>query len=182
MSRPDGDRAPRLFGRPVPPRTVAWLTVVWLLLWGELSVANVLGGLLAALAVVWLLPLPARKPALRIHPARLLVFLAVFATDLVISSARVAFWALRFGTVPPMEIVEVRLRTSSEVMAVLAVVALSALPGSLVLEARLADGELVLHVLGLTGDVQGTTRADVAKLEARIVAAFGTTADREELR
>ncbi|MEU9830708.1 Na+/H+ antiporter subunit E [Streptosporangium sp. NPDC048047] len=182
MIRPDGGRAPRLLGRPVPPRTVAWLTLVWLLLWGELSVANILGGLLAALAVVWLLPLPAREPALRVHPVGLLVFLTGFAADLVVSSARVAFWALRFGTVPPMEIVEVRLRTSSEVMAVLTVVALSALPGSLVLEARLTEGELLLHVLGPTGDVQRMVRADVAKLEARIVAAFGTTADREELR
>ncbi|MGV9771693.1 Na+/H+ antiporter subunit E [Streptosporangium sp. NPDC003464] len=173
---------PRLLGRPVPLSQVAWLTVVWLLLWGDLSVGNVLGGLLGGLVVVWLLPLPVLDTGLRIHPVAALVFLVRFAVDLVASSFRVAFWALRLGTRPPVQIVEVRLRTSSEVMAVLITVALSALPGSLVLEVHFGDRELVLHVLGITGDVQATVQADVTRLEKGIVAAFGTGADQEELR
>jgi multicomponent Na+:H+ antiporter subunit E len=52
-------------------------------------------------------------------------------------------------------------------------------PGSLVVEKY--HGELVVHVLGLTGDVTGTVLADVAELEERIVRAFGTVRDREEL-
>ncbi|MFC7649718.1 Na+/H+ antiporter subunit E [Streptosporangium lutulentum] len=118
---------------------------------------------------------------LRIHPVGLVVFLTRFAVDMVVSSFRVAFWALRPGT-PPVRIVEVRLRSSSEVMAVLITVALSALPGSLVLEAHVGERLLVLHVLGVTGDARAVTEADVARLESRVVAAFGTRADREELR
>ncbi|MDP9841285.1 Na+/H+ antiporter subunit E [Streptosporangium lutulentum] len=174
-------RAPRLPGRRVPPAQVAWLTIVWLLLWGDVTVGNVLGGLLAGLAVVWLLPLPVLDSGLRIHPVGLVVFLTRFAVDMVVSSFRVAFWALRPGT-PPVRIVEVRLRSSSEVMAVLITVALSALPGSLVLEAHVGERLLVLHVLGVTGDARAVTEADVARLESRVVAAFGTRADREELR
>ncbi|MEV4181622.1 Na+/H+ antiporter subunit E [Streptosporangium canum] len=175
-------RVPRLLGRPVPLSQVAWLTVVWLLLWGDLSVANVLGGLLAGLVVVWLLPLPVVETGLRVHPFAALVFLVRFAGDLVVSSFRVAFWALRLGALPPVHIVEVRLRSSSEVMAVLVTVALSALPGSLVLEVHGRERELVLHVLGITGDVQEIVQDDVTRLESRIVAAFGTRADQEELR
>ncbi|WP_433240359.1 Na+/H+ antiporter subunit E [Streptosporangium sp. CA-135522] len=177
-----GRGAPRLLGRPVPLSQVAWLTVVWLLLWGDLSVGNVLGGLLAGLIVVWLLPLPVVDTGLRIHPVAALIFLIRFARDLVVSSFRVAFWALRLDRPPPVQIVEVRLRSSSEVMTVLLTVALSALPGSLVLEVHLGERELVLHVLGLTGDVQALTQQDVTRLESRIVAAFGTHADQEELR
>ncbi|MEV6859464.1 Na+/H+ antiporter subunit E [Streptosporangium subroseum] len=173
--------APRLLGRRVPPAQVAWLTLVWLLLWGELTVGNVFGGLLAGLVVVWLLPLPVLDSGLRIHPVGLLVFLVRFVMDMLISSFRVAFWALRPGA-PPVQIVEVRLRSSSEVMAVLITVALSALPGSLVLEAHVRERQLVLHVLGITGDARAVTEADVARLENRILVAFGTRADQEELR
>ncbi|MEV8632458.1 Na+/H+ antiporter subunit E [Streptosporangium sp. NPDC051023] len=174
--------APRVLGRPVPLGEVAWLTVAWLLLWGDLTVGNVLGGLLAAAVIVWALPLPVLDSGARIHPVAALVFLVRFAGDLVLSSFRVAFWALRLGTSPPVEVVRVRLRTSSEVMTVLVTVALSALPGSLVLEARFEDRELVLHVLGIRGDVPATVQADVTRLESAIVAAFGTPEDREELR
>ncbi|GHH64421.1 putative cation antiporter subunit [Streptosporangium violaceochromogenes] len=168
-------------GRPVPPGAVAWLAVTWLLLWGELTVGNVLGGLLAGVAVVWLLPLPAFDSGVRVHPVAAVAFLARFAWDLVFSSMRVAWWALRPGR-PPVHVVEVRLRTSSPVMTVLVVIALSALPGSLVLEADFPGRRLTLHVLGITGDVRATVRADVTRLEGAIVAAFGTAADREELR
>jgi multicomponent Na+:H+ antiporter subunit E len=37
-------------------------------------------------------------------------------------------------------------------------------------------------VLGITGDARAVTEADVARLENRILAAFGTRADQEELR
>ncbi len=176
---------PRVLGRPVPLPLVAWLTAVWLSLWGDLSVGNVLGGVLAGLIVVWLLPLPVQDSRIRLHPAGILLFVVRFAGDLVASSLRVAFWALRPGGPPPVQIVEVWLRSSSETVAVLMTVALSALPGSLVLEANVRRRLLVLHVLGIRGDAQTVarvTREDVTRLESRIVAAFGTRADREELR
>ncbi|WP_436762156.1 Na+/H+ antiporter subunit E [Streptosporangium sp. V21-05] len=176
---------PRVLGRPVPLPLVAWLTVVWLLLWGDLGVGNVLGGLLTGLVVVWLLPLPVQDSGIRLHPVGILLFVVRFAGDLVVSSLRVAFWALRPGAPPPVQIVEVRLGSSSETVAVLMTVALSALPGSLVLEANVRRRLLVLHVLGIPGDaptVTRVTREDVTRLESRVVAAFGTRADREELR
>lgn len=176
---------PRVLGRSVPLPLVAWLTVVWLLLWGDLSVGNVLGGLLTGLVVVWLLPLPVQDSGIRLRPVGILLFVVRFAWDLVFSSLRVAFWALRPGAPPPVHIVEVGLRSSSETVAVLMTVALSALPGSLVLEANVRRRLLVLHVLGIPGDAQTVTRVareDVTRLESRIVAAFGTRADREELR
>ncbi|MEV4378282.1 Na+/H+ antiporter subunit E [Streptosporangium sp. NPDC049644] len=175
----------RLLGRPVPLPQVLWLTLIWLLLWGDLSVGNVLGGLLVGLVLVWLLPLPIQDTGIRLHPVGILLFLVRFARDMVISSFRVAFWALRLGRPPPVQVVEVRLRASSEPMAVLVTVALSALPGSLVLEANVRERTLLLHVLGVPGDpstVGQVTQDDVTRLEKRIVTAFGTRADQEEVR
>ncbi len=42
---------------------LAWLTVVWILLWGTFSIANLLGGAVVGLLIMWLLPLP-RVPLL----------------------------------------------------------------------------------------------------------------------
>ena len=55
-------------GRRTPPNTggilrravpVVWLMLVWVLLWGTFSWANVLGGLAIGLLVLLLFPLPA---------------------------------------------------------------------------------------------------------------------------
>ncbi|MFC5826376.1 Na+/H+ antiporter subunit E [Nonomuraea insulae] len=170
--------APRLLGRPVPLPLVAWLALVWVTLWGDLSVGNVLGGLATGLVVTWLLPLPALDPGVRVHPAALVRFLLCFGWDMVISTVRVVFWVAHPGQ-PPAQLVRVPLRTSSEAMTVMIMITLSTMPGSLVVERY--PGELLLHVLGLSGDVSEATRADVAGLESRIVAAFGTRRDREEL-
>ncbi|MFF4615343.1 Na+/H+ antiporter subunit E [Nonomuraea jabiensis] len=159
---------------------IAWLAVVWVTLQGELSAGNVLGGLAVALAVTWLLPLPVLDPGIRLRPVALVGFLLWFGWDLVVSTVRVVVWVVRPG-VPPTQIVRVRLRTSSESMTVMIMVALSTVPGSLVVEAYPEERELVLHVLGRPGDVTEAVRADVAGLESRIVAAFGTLRDREEL-
>ncbi|MER6581297.1 Na+/H+ antiporter subunit E [Nonomuraea sp. NPDC001023] len=174
--------APRLFGRRVPLPLVAWLTLVWVTLWGELSAGNVLGGLATALVVTWLLPLPVLDPGIRVRPLPLARFLLWFGWDMLLSTVRVVAWVVRPGD-PPTQLVLVRLRTSSESMTVMIMVALSTMPGSLVVEAYMDRRELMLHVLGLAGEgVPDAVRRDLAALESRIVAAFGTRADREELR
>ncbi|TMR09253.1 Na+/H+ antiporter subunit E [Nonomuraea turkmeniaca] len=161
-------------------RLIAWLALVWVALWGDLSIGNVVGGLAAALMVTWLLPLPMLDPGIRIHPVALVRFLVWFGWDMVVSTARVVLWVVRPGP-PPTQLVRVHLRTSSESMIVMIMTALANVPGSIVVEAYAAERCLMLHVLGLPGDAAEAVRADVAALESRIVAAFGTRQDREEL-
>ena len=169
---------PRLFGRRVSLPLVAWLALAWTALWGEVGVGTVLGGLATGLVVTWLLPMPPIDRGIRLHPLPLVRFLAYFAFDLVISTGRVVFYVLRPGD-PPARFVRVPLRTTSEPITVLVMVAISTVPGSLVVERY--PGELLLHVLGRPGDITEAVRRDVAGLEERIVAAFGTARDAEEL-
>ncbi|MEV4569603.1 Na+/H+ antiporter subunit E [Nonomuraea sp. NPDC049419] len=170
--------APRLLGRRVPLPLVAWLTLVWVALWGDLSVGTVLGGLATGLVVTWLLPMPPISRGLRPHPVPLVRFLLYFSFDLVVSTVRVVYYVLRPGD-PPTQFVRVPLRTTSEPITVLVMVAISTVPGSLVVERY--PGELLVHVLGRPGDVTEPVRRDVAGLESRIVAALGTPTDQEEL-
>jgi multicomponent Na+:H+ antiporter subunit E len=172
--------APRVFGRRVPLPLVAWLTLVWTALWGDISAGNLLGPD-AGVVVTWLLPLPAVDPGIRVNPVGLVRFLLWFASETVVSTLRVVFWVAH-PRPPPTQLVRVRLRTSSESMVVLTMVAITAVPGSLVAEFYPEEHELAVHVLGLPGEVTEAVRANITALEKRIVEAFGTRADREELR
>ncbi|MFG1946771.1 Na+/H+ antiporter subunit E [Nonomuraea sp. NPDC048826] len=175
--------APRPFGRPVPLALVGWLALIWVMLWGELTFGTVLGGLVAGAVVTWLLPLPVLDPGIRLRPLPFLRFLAWFLLDLVLSTARVVFWVLRSAS-PPTAVVQVPVRTSSEAMTVMIMVAVTTVPGSLVLAADRERRELTIHVLGrpeAEEEVAELTRLEVAALERRIVTAFGTRADRKEL-
>ena len=48
---------------------LAWLVVVWMLLWGTWSWANLISGFVLALVVTVFLPLPPVVGGARVHPA-----------------------------------------------------------------------------------------------------------------
>jgi multicomponent Na+:H+ antiporter subunit E len=85
---------------------LAWLVLVWILLWGTWSWANLISGVLVALAVTVLLPLPPVIGGTRVHPVGLLVFLGHFVVDLVVSAAQVAWQTIRPGGVRQSAIIE----------------------------------------------------------------------------
>ena len=51
--------------------------LVWMLLWGNVSAANIIGGLAVALVITLLLPLPAVPIEGRLHPLSLLRLVVV---------------------------------------------------------------------------------------------------------
>ena len=74
---------------------VAGLTVLWALLWGSWSVLTLLCGLVVALLVTQLLPLPPVPLSKRFSLPRAVWFLAVWAGHVVVASFRVAWAAVR---------------------------------------------------------------------------------------
>ena len=155
------------------------LTVIWVLLWGRPSWINVAGGLLVATVILGVFPLPQVTIAGRVHPVGLIRLAVRFVADLVVASAQIALLAFRFGRVPRSAIIAVRLRAPSDLNLTLTADALSLVPGSLIVEVDRAEGVLYVHVLGMRhhGEAEGF-RQSVLDLEARIVHAFGSTADR----
>jgi multicomponent Na+:H+ antiporter subunit E len=151
--------------------------VVWLALWGEVSVANLVSGILVvALIGLIIRPVPRRHT---LNPLSLLRLLAVFVWRLVSSSATVVLAViaptparLRSG------VVGVSLSQHSRLVATIVADAISLTPGTLTLEARYRDGEdpprgsppvLYIHVLGLADPED--IRADVHRLERLVVSA-----------
>lgn len=148
------------------------LTVTWVLLQGDLTVGNVLGGVVVGLGVMLLVPLAPTPRSHRIHPVGLARFVAFVLWSLVTSSIAVVVTAIaptparvRSG------IVRVELPGATPLVATLVANAITLTPGTMTLTAETdADGAtLHVHALGL-GDLDDF-RAEIADLHRRARAA-----------
>ncbi|MGC4756333.1 Na+/H+ antiporter subunit E [Micromonospora trifolii] len=161
---------------------LGWLVVVWILLWGDINWANLVGGLLVGAAVLVFYPLPAVSFGGRLRPRALLVFAGRFAVELVSASLHVARIAVQPGYRPRGAIIAVRLRVSTDLNLALTAEAVSLVPGTLILEVDRDSGTLYLHVL----DTHGPGDLDVARartlaVERRIIRAVGSTSELRRL-
>ena len=151
----------------------AGLVALWIVLWGDLTLANVVGGALAAAVVLLAAPLPRPlRGELDFHPLQLVVFAAFFLRELVEASLVVAATVVRRQARVRSGIVAVPLVSDSDALTTLVGNAVSLTPGTLTLEVQRQPAVLYIHVLHLT-DVE-RVRSDVATLERRIVRAFGS--------
>ncbi|GAA3182166.1 Na+/H+ antiporter subunit E [Blastococcus jejuensis] len=157
---------------------LVWLVLVWNLLWGTWSWANLISGTLVALAVTVLLPLPPVTGGTRVRPVALLVFLGTFLLDLVISGAQVAWQTIRPSGIRRSAILSVQLRTDSDLLMTIVAEATALVPGSLVIDMDRERQTLAVHVLHVTdlADVE-RRRASVLLTEDRVVRAFGSAAE-----
>ena len=158
---------------------VAWLVLVWILLWGTWSWANLLSGLVVALVVLVLLPLPPVVGGTRVRPLALLAFLGHFLVDLVVSGAQVAWRAIGPAGVRQGALVQVQLRADSDLLLTVVAENVSLVPGSLVLDLDRENRRLSVHLLHVD-DIADLERqkADVLAIEDRVVRAFGNADDR----
>jgi multicomponent Na+:H+ antiporter subunit E len=161
---------------------VVGLAVVWVLMWGNLSWANVLSGLVVAVVVTAVARLPRVGGAARISPPGCLRLLVWFAAELVVASTRVAWQAVRPGPPPVSAVIAVTLLARRDLAITLTALTISAVPGSLVVEVRRSAGTLYLHVLGVDDHHSlERTRQGVLDLEKRVIRAIGTEEERRRL-
>lgn len=152
---------------------LAWLVAVWLLLWGTVSVANVLSGVAVALMITLLLPLPAVPVQGRLHPLSAAWLALNVAWWLVKSSTQVAWLAVRPGPPPLSAVLQARLELKSELVLALGINILNLTPGTLVLEIDQGRRLVYVHVLDV-GSPRGAERfhKQIASLQRLLIAAF----------
>ncbi|MCZ2817458.1 Na+/H+ antiporter subunit E [Modestobacter sp. VKM Ac-2984] len=157
---------------------LVWLVLIWNLLWGTWSWANLITGVLVALAVTVILPLPAVSGGARLHPVAALYFLGHFLVNLSVSSAQVAWQTLRPSGIRQSAVLLVQLRTDSDLLLSIISQTLTLVPGSMVLDLDRRRMSLGVHVLdvGNEDDVE-RQRAEVLATERRVVRAFGSAED-----
>jgi multicomponent Na+:H+ antiporter subunit E len=163
------------------PIAVVWLLGVWLLLWGSISPLAIVSGLVIAIGLLWATPQPAVEIGLRFRPLAALSLLLYLTLDLFVSSSRVA-WHILTPRLPESAIYDVPLRVRGGLMITMVAVAVTAVPGSTVVDARPEDGMLQIHVFDASSPAaEANIRRDVRLLERRITAAFGSRAERQRV-
>lgn len=149
------------------------LTGVWVLLWGNYSVANAVSGLVVALTITLLLPMPPVPVQGRVHPLSVLRLVVRVAWYLVVSSVQVSWLAIKPGPPPPSGVLRAQVSIKSDLVLVFAVNILTMIPGSIVLEIDQLRRVIYCHVIDV-----GSTRAidrfyrQVAEVERLVVAAY----------
>lgn len=154
---------------------VAWLVLVWVALWGDLSWANVLSGTAVAVLLVALFPDAGPGPVGTVRPLRALVFLAHFAYKLVEANLIVAWEVITPNNESINEgIVAVPVTGASDAVITIVANAISLTPGTLTIEVSREPAVLYVHVLHLR-DIEAVRR-DVYQLESLAVRAFADEA------
>ena len=157
------------------PRAIIAVVIAWLLMWGDLSWANLINGALIAIALTLVFPLPSIEFAGRPHPWGVLKLAAHFVADLVVSSMQVAMAAFRIGPLPKNAIIEVQLHCRSDFYLTLIAELVCLVPGSVVVEARRMTSVLYVHVLNVASERDlEHARADVFAVERRVMYAIAS--------
>lgn len=146
------------------------LVVVWIALWSDLSIANLLSGLVVAGAIVgtfdtW------RDGTVVVRPVHAARFVLHFLRSLVVSSVVVARAVVQPGHRVHTGIVAVPLHGCPDALVVLIADVISLTPGTLTLEVRRDPVTLFVHALDVR-DVE-QVRADVRRIEVLAIRAFG---------
>ncbi|MEU1346254.1 Na+/H+ antiporter subunit E [Streptomyces sp. NPDC005775] len=165
-----GSRRPRVLELPL----IAWLTVIWVMLWSSLNWANVLTGAVVAVAVCLAFPLPKVDLGLRLHPWGILRLVTYLLYDMYTSGVRVTRQI--FADRPHRAaVIAVPLRCRSDLMLTATAVAVSNVPGGSVVEVRRATATVFVHVLDADRPAElDAARRSVWRMEELTVRAFGT--------
>jgi multicomponent Na+:H+ antiporter subunit E len=157
---------------------LCWLILVWILLWGTVSTANILSGLAIALLITLLLPLPPVPVEGKLHPVSLLRLIVTVFYYLALSSVQVAWLAIKPGPPPLSAVLRAHVAVKSDLVLALSVNTFNLIPGSIVLEIDQTRRMLYMHVLDVGSD-RAVNRfyRQVAVVERLLVSAFEREAD-----
>ena len=152
---------------------LCWLILVWILLWGTVSAANIVSGLAVALVITLLLPLPVVPIEGRVHPLTLLRLIALVAYYLVLSSGQLAWLAVKPGPPPLSAVLRAHLDIKSDLVLALAVNIINLTPGTIVLEIDQARRMIYVHVIDV-GSERTVNRfyRQIDQVERLLIASF----------
>ena len=163
---------------------LVWLTVLWVALWGDLSVANVASGLLIGLVVLGV----SGQPRLirrgsddnpRISPVAVAHFGLYILYKLGEANLILAWQIVRPRLRVLTSVVEVPLRTDSELVRNVVANVITLTPGTVTFEVQADPSALYVNVFFL--DDIDRVRDDLLRIEELAVKAFGSPADRHRL-
>jgi multicomponent Na+:H+ antiporter subunit E len=154
------------------------LVLIWMALWGSASVIVILLGLVTSALILLVFPLPTMMFRFGLHPWRSLVLVATFLWDVVVASIQVGWLAIR-PRLPQPQVTTVQLASDSDLLEALTALAVSLVPGSLIVDADSDTRTLTIHVLDAENRSMSQFADQVLAQERRIRLALG---DGEEIK
>lgn len=168
--------------RPASVLFALWLLVMWILVWGALTLANVVSGLVAVVVVLVAVPRDAPAGGAPIvRPLRLASLLVWFTWKVVEANVAVAIEVLRPASRSRIRpaIVCVPLPGCPPAIATAVADGITLTPGTLTVDVDPEVPTLAIHVLQLHTPEE--VRADVFDMERRVVEAIGTAEARRAI-
>jgi multicomponent Na+:H+ antiporter subunit E len=151
---------------------VALLVGLWLLAWGDVSLANLLSGVAVAVAVLLAFPPQRLGPGARLHPLGVARLGAYVAVQLVVSNALMARQILRRQPDVRPGVVAHRLRSPSDeaITVMTSIIALS--PGTMTVDVDRASTTVYVHFFRLGDLAEARTALD--RLDRLVTGAIQT--------
>lgn len=164
---------------------VIWLTILWVLLWGDVSWANALSGIAVAIGVVTLsrLPRAARRTddsVTRVNPIKALQFIGYAFWSLLQSNWVLAKEIITFRDDESINagVVAVPLRTDSDTIMMIVANLITLTPGTLTIEVLGTPPIVYVNVLHLH-EIEAV-RAELLRIEELAIQAFGSRSARAQ--
>ena len=139
-------RIHKVVKRRLQPWPLLFLVVIWVMLWGEISWGNIFAGLILAIGVLMVFPLPPISLGVRIHPWAFFVLVVWFNYDLVRASIEVAYRSVAPWWRPEGRLLRIPLRSDNDLICVITAEMTALVPGTVVLDVSPAEKWLLIHV------------------------------------
>lgn len=169
--------------RRLSPAMFVWLVVVWLMLWGTFDVTTLLFGIVVALVVLVLFPLPAHRWNVFARPSRVLGLAWFVARDIAVSAMWLAWDVFRHRRDIRAAIVAVPLLSDADHVIASAANVLSLGPGKFVLQIDRERSVWYVYALGAYSRVEADrVHDDTLDLQARVVRTFAPATEADAVR
>ena len=153
---------------------IALLTLVWLLLWGQVTPITLLGGVLVSCLILVVFPFPKVAVDGTLRPWRAIVLLLRFLYAVTIASFTVGWLAIRRARPPGSAVILIELVSHSDLRQTLTGELISLVPGSLLIELDSRGRRMWLHVLDAdTPEKIASARRKARLQEHRLLQAIG---------
>ena len=157
---------------------ILWLVVVWGALWGDLSVGNLVFGLILAVFVTRTLTLPPVRLSGRFNVLHFALFVVTFIWQVALASIHVFGVALMQGPKVHNAVLRVKLRQNNDLLMTAMGHTMALIPGSLVVEVDRGNGILYFHVLDVsTPEEAESFRESALNIEAAWIKIMGSKED-----
>ncbi|MGK8361608.1 Na+/H+ antiporter subunit E [Corynebacterium amycolatum] len=159
-----------------PPRISILLflftLIIWVMLWGEVTFANVLSGILVATLLNLAMPIPPNS-ALDINFGGMVRLFGSWTIDFVKASISVSWLAIRRADPPPTAIIKVPMRTNDDISLTTAMALINLQPGGIIVDIDKREKTLTMHILDAssTGKVAEQIN-QLTRIERRVIRAF----------